>query len=396
MKILRIITSMNPALGGPCQGIRNSIPAMAKLGVQNEVLCFDNPEVKFIVNQGFKIHSVGPARGPYSYCEGLDHWLLQNLGNYDIIIIHGLWLYNSYGTYRIWRNLKRAGKKVPRLFVMPHGMLDPYFQTSRDRRLKALRNWFFWKLVEEKVVNGSDGLLFTCEEELLLARKTFKPYYPKREMNVSYGIKKPPELKKNFFTEFLKKYPSLNARPYWLFLSRIHPKKGVWNLIQAYIKLKKENNEIPDLVIAGPGLQTSFGKKILKVADCKTIHFPGMLVGPAKWAAFYYCEAFILPSHQENFGIAVVEALACGRPVLISNKVNIWREIQNGNAGLVAEDTREGTYALLKDWSELPESSRLKLGTSAVELFEQNFRIDQAAIKMTECFKTFLRPATVA
>ena len=76
--------------------------------------------------------------------------------------------------------------------------------------------------------------------------------------------------------------------------------------------------------------------------------FPGMVGGKQKWAAFRGAKAFVLPSHQENFGIAVAEALACGCPVLISNKVNIWREIAEGKAGIVTDDTPEGTYLLLQ------------------------------------------------
>jgi glycosyltransferase involved in cell wall biosynthesis len=75
-----------------------------------------------------------------------------------------------------------------------------------------------------------------------------------------------------------------------------------------------------------------------------------MLSGEAKWGAFYGCEVFVLPSHQENFGLAIVEALACSKPVLISNQVNIWREIQDFNAGIVADDTLEGTINLLGSW----------------------------------------------
>jgi hypothetical protein len=73
-----------------------------------------------------------------------------------------------------------------------------------------------------------------------------------------------------------------------------------------------------------------------------------MLSGAAKWGALYGCEAFVLPSHQENFGIAVVEALACGKPVLISDQVNIWREIVEDGAGLVEGDAEEGVEKLLR------------------------------------------------
>src|SRR5690606_39791764 len=115
-------------------------------------------------------------------------------------------------------------------------------------------------------------------------------------------------------------------------------------------RLKQESFDIPDLVIAGPGLNTLFGSRLKKLAVGSSIHFPGMLEGAEKWGAFSGCEAFILPSHQENFGIAVVEAMACGKPVLISNKVNIWQEIITGGGGLVGEDTEESTYLSLKTW----------------------------------------------
>ena len=75
---------------------------------------------------------------------------------------------------------------------MPHGMLDPWFQRDKSRRVKAVRNWFYWWLVERGVVNAADALLFTCQQELELARTTFGGYRPKREMDVGYGIAEPP------------------------------------------------------------------------------------------------------------------------------------------------------------------------------------------------------------
>eukprot|EP01038_Epipyxis_sp_PR26KG_P002792 gene2792-3964_t len=75
-----------------------------------------------------------------------------------------------------------------------------------------------------------------------------------------------------------------------------------------------------------------------------------MLRGEQKWGAFYSSEAYLLPSHQENFGIAVAEALGCGLPVLISDKVNIWREIDQARAGMVETDTVDGTERSLRHW----------------------------------------------
>lgn len=384
MKILRLIASMNPKTGGPCQGIRNNIPAQEGLGVQSEIVCFDAPNAAFLLKETLKIHAIGPAKGPYAYCRNLENWLLENLLRFDVVIIHGLWLYNSYGTFRIWERFKKQNNKVPKLYVMPHGMLDPYFQKAKSRRLKAVRNWMFWKLIENKVIHGADGLLFTCEQEMLLARESFRPYFPKAEINIGYGVQLPPEPDANCALEFLMKCHRVAGRPYLLFLSRIHPKKGVDDLIKAYKKIRKKIQNVPDLIIAGPGMDTKFGNTMRKLAGDDSIHFPGMLVGPAKWGAFYGCDAFILPSHQENFGIAVVEALACKKAVLITNKVNIYREIKNAGGGLVVNDSLTGINNLLEKWIEMPEREKNKMGKKAGELYRSRFGIGPAALKFQE------------
>ena len=382
MRILNVIATMDPKSGGPCQGLRNSIPVQKKGGIENEVVCFDEPDMKFSKYDDFKIHAIGPAKGPYAYCPRLKKWLYENMERFDITLIHGLWLYNSFGTYISWLHLKKKNKDVPKLYLMPHGMLDPYFQRARSRRLKAIRNWFFWKLIEKRVVNGADGLLFTCNKELNLAKETFSNYKPKSVLNTGFGIPEPPAKNINHLWTFLKKCPRISTNAYWLFLSRIHPKKGVDLLVKEYLKLKNENDEIPDLVIAGPGLETTYGKDVQMNGKHPSIHFPGMLEGKAKWSAFHFCEAFILPSHQENFGIAVVEALACKKPVLISDQINIWKEIEAGGGGLVSKDTSEGIRNLLKNWISLSARQQAEMGLNAYKVYRENFYVEKTALDM--------------
>lgn len=378
---------MDPIHGGPSEGIRNSVPIQNKAGVQNEVVCFDSPDAPFLKEEKILIHAIGPAKGPYAYCPGFAPWLRENLLRFDILIIHGLWLYNSYRTFQIWKNFQRKELQVPKIFVMPHGMLDPYFQRDKSRRIKAIRNWLFWRLVEKRVVNGVDGVLFTCEQELLLARETFVPYHPKMEIKVGYGIKSPPIKKLESVTGFHHKCSQIKFQNYWLFLSRIHPKKGVHHLINAYLKLKEQENNIPALVIAGPGLDTKYGKAQVRKGRGKDIFFPGMLTGNAKWGAFHGCEAFILPSHQENFGIAIVEAMACGKPVLITDGVNIWREIAETKAGLVCKDSEKGIFSMLKCWFTESAIEKRNMGARAATLFKQKFSIEESAKKMIKMVK---------
>ncbi|MDH6308291.1 glycosyltransferase involved in cell wall biosynthesis [Dysgonomonas sp. PFB1-18] len=383
MKVLRVICSMDPKSGGPCQGIRNSIPALQEKGVENEVLCFDAPDADYLGSDNFPIYTIGPAKGPYAYCPKLKKWLLDNMLRYDVVMIHGLWLYHSYGTYKIWMDYKKRNHKVPRLYVMPHGMLDPYFQKAKGRKIKAIRNWFFWKLIERHLVNESDGLLFTCEEELLLARKTFSPYKPKQELNIGYGILPPPEFKEEMTQNFSEKCEGWNRKPFFLFLSRIHEKKGVDMLVKVYLQLYRENPDIPQLVIAGPGLETPYGQHVKALTGGNNnILFPGMLSGETKWGAFYNCEVFVLPSHQENFGIAIVEAMACQKAVLITDKVNIWREIANGDGGLICSDTIEEIYDMLSKWLSLTNKEKENMNNSAGKLFFDFFGINEFAKKL--------------
>lgn len=387
MRILRVIASMDPINGGPCQGIRNSIPAQKLLGVTNEVVCFDSSKAKFLQEDNFTIHALGPAVGPYAYCAALAKWLKSHLQSYNIVVIHGLWLYNSYGTFRIWKLLKEQNNIVPDLYVMPHGMLDPYFQKAKSRRLKAIRNWIFWKVIENKVINESNGLLFTCEQELLLARETFSPYNPVKEINIGYGVPLPPSFKLAHQNSFQERCGALNGKPYFLFLSRIHPKKGVDILIKAYLRLRKKYKDIPHLVIAGPGKETPYGKKLQTLGKGSSIHFPGMLRDSAKWGAFYGCEAFILTSHQENFGIALVEAMACEKPVLISDQVNIFREIKKGDAGIICTDTEEGVYEMLCRWISFSENEKAVMGTNSRTIYNKHYSIEEAASKMVKTFE---------
>ncbi|WP_346881380.1 glycosyltransferase [uncultured Algibacter sp.] len=395
MKILRVISSMHPKGGGPCQGIRNSIPALKEIGVDNEVVCLDNPKSDYLGTDSFVIHAIGPAKGPWAYTATLIPWLEEKASNFDLIIVHGLWQFSSFAVYKAMKKLKT--KAIP-YFVMPHGMLDPYFQKAPERRLKAFRNWMFWKVIESKVVNNANGVLFTCQEELLLAREAFTPYRPKKELNVGYGIQEPPTFQSDMITAFKAVSKNLD-KPYLLFLSRIHQKKGLDLLLNAYadwVNTVKHDDEILDLVIAGPGMETAFGNTLKKIVEQsqvlkKHIHFTGMLTGDAKWGAFYGAEAFILPSHQENFGIAIVEALASSKPVLISNKVNIWREIEADNAGFIAEDTQNGALSLLNKWGALSDNEKKDMSSQAKASYIKHYNILSAAKRLAETLKNEIK-----
>ena len=275
-------------------------------------------------------------------------------------------------------------------------MLDPYFQHAKNRRLKAIRNTIYWHLIEKKLINSADGIFFTCDEELQLAKTTFRGYQPKKTYNIGYGIKLPPEFTKEQKTAFEHLCPAISGKKYFLFLSRIHEKKGIDLLVEAYKtiteKLHKPEIDIPLLVIVGPGLDSDYGRVIVDKVKSnnklrQAVFFLGMLEGDAKWGAFYGCEAFVLPSHQENFGIAVAEALACSKPVLISNKVNIWQEIETGKAGIITNDDLEGTISSLSQWLNLSQNEQEQMGRAAFNTYKSHFTAKATSFKFIEVLK---------
>jgi glycosyltransferase involved in cell wall biosynthesis len=120
------------------------------------------------------------------------------------------------------------------------------------------------------------------------------------------------------------------------------------------------------------------------------IHWTGPLYGAAKWGALCGAVAFVLPSHQENFGIAVAEALGCGTPVLISNKVDIWREIETAGAGFVGPDTLEGTEVVLGKWLKMTETQKSQTAQAGQVLFRNKFDVAQTGPTLIDTIKGLL------
>jgi glycosyltransferase involved in cell wall biosynthesis len=305
----------------------------------------------------------------YGYTRRLAPWLKANAQNYDAVIVNGLWNYTALAARRAFR-----GTPV-RYFVFTHGMLDPWFR--RTYPVKTLLKQVFWWFSEGPLLAGACAVLFTSEEERVLARNAFWPYKC-REAVVGYGTADVTGNPQEQVAAFRARLPQLGDRSFLLFLSRIHEKKGCDLLIEAFA-VAAEKDPALQLVIAGPdqvGLAGSLKKTAAELGITDRIHWPGMLSGDAKWGAFHACEAFVLPSHQENFGIVVAEAMACAKPVLITNKVNIWREVEQGGGGLVVNDDQQGIQDLLARFFSLSKDERRQMSEAARATFLAHFNID--------------------
>jgi glycosyltransferase involved in cell wall biosynthesis len=366
LKLFRLLRSLNPTGGGIAEGVRQLTPHLAALGVSTTLASLDPPDAPWLVDQPCPALGLGPVATGYGYRRGLPGRIRALAEQHDAVIIEGIWQYHAYAT---WRALRGAG--IP-YFVYTHGMLDPWFK--RTYPLKHLKKWAYWPWADYRVLRDAAAVLFTTEQERLLARQSFW-LYRANERVVGYGTSAPPGDAEQQRELFLNRFPQLRGQRILLFLSRIHPKKGVDLLLEAFAAVADADTRL-QLVIAGPdqvGWQAQLQQRAAALGLADRITWPGMLSGDLKWGAFRAAELFCLPSHQENFGIVVAEALACGLPVAIAEPVNIASEVAAAAAGLVHADTAAGTTGALRQWLALPPGEQAQMGKRGLQLFQVRF-----------------------
>jgi glycosyltransferase involved in cell wall biosynthesis len=378
MHILHIIATLDPKTGGTTETVRVLLSHKSEDST-SEVVTLDDPAAPFLAAIPSPVHALGPVTSIYSYSRKLQPWLIANRDRFDGVVVHGMWQYIGLSVRRTMRG------RVPYV-VFTHGMLDPYFK--RAFPLKHMKKWVYWLPVEYWVLRDAYRVLFTCEAEMRLAEQSF---WLQRWNGyvVPFGTAPPADEAEKQKGAFFAICPAARNRRFLLFLGRIHPKKGCNLLIDAFVKVASRDPDL-DLVMAGPDPQRWRAELELpaKAAGmAHRIHWPGMLHGDAKWGAFRAAEAFVLPSHQENFGIAVAEALACGKPVLLSDKVNIAAEIAADGAGWMEPDTAAGTERLLQHWIEMQPDARQAMAAKALDCFSSRYDMRENAKAVARLFE---------
>jgi glycosyltransferase involved in cell wall biosynthesis len=369
MKLLHVIHSVDPSGGGPVEVVKQLGLSHAKMGHASGVASLDAPDGHGVKNFPLPLTTLRTTRtrrGDYGFAPSLNSWLLRTLPEHDAVFVHGLWQFHSIAVQRAARVTGTP------YFLFPHGMLDPWFR--RRYPLKHLKKWFYWNLAERRVLRDAAAVLFTSDEERRLAHRDF-PFDDSRDRTLCLGIAAPPPDLENRRRIFFEKYPSLAGNPFVLFLGRLHEKKGCDLLLKAF-----SGRPGIQLVVAGPCADPEY-LRLLKslVGHEGAVTFTGALDEDLKWGALRAAEVFILPSHQENFGVAVAESLACGTPVLISDKVNIWREVEAACAGLIECDDLAGTSRLLDRWISLPSQNRAAMRKAARACYVEHFEIRRMA-----------------
>jgi glycosyltransferase involved in cell wall biosynthesis len=372
MRLLHMVHTLNPERGGPPESVRMFVLAHQRAGNEVEVATLDAPGSGYEKLANCPVHPHGPGRTSYGYSPPLEQWLRANFARFDGVIVNGVWQFHGVAARRVL-----AGRRP--YVVFAHGMLDPYFM--RRYPLKHLKKLTYWLLSERRNLAHAQAVCFTSEEEKRIAAHGF-PLRNFRGVVVPYGTLGPEGDPAALKTAFLAQFPALVRRPYLLFLGRIHPKKGCDLLIEAFAHAAPADLS---LVMAGPdhtGIRAELEALAAQLGVAQRIHWTGMLSGDAKWGAFYAAEAFILPSHQENFGIAVADALACGVIPLISDKVNIAPDVLADGACFVESDTLDGARRLIERFAAMEPEARAAMRQRGLACYARRYALANAAAEL--------------
>jgi glycosyltransferase involved in cell wall biosynthesis len=268
--------------------------------------------------------------------------------------------------------------------IRPHGTLDPFlFGRHRPRK------WLYEVLVERRNLRGAAAVHFTTAEELELA-SSLGLYFRGIVAPLGVDFEAAPDDWERLVNTT---WPELAGKEVVLFLSRINFKKGLDVLAQAFGRIRRERKDV-QLVIAGPDNE-GYAAKVrewLKAEGClSSVTFTGMVQGSLKAALLKQAQLFVLPSYTENFGIVVVEAMGAGLPVVISNKVNIWREVNDAGAGVVVNtDPAQVAEVILKLLAD-PTHGR-ELGERGYRLAHEHFSWESAGRQLMELYQQVVHP----
>ncbi|HEX2972065.1 MAG TPA: glycosyltransferase [Tepidisphaeraceae bacterium] len=349
MRVLHVISGIDVPTGGPGTALVGLGSAQAQVGLDVTVLTAfaqgaDLAPAEQLKRDGVNVQLIGPVRTPLGLHSGIPAKINELLDQADIVHIHGLWEEIQHRAARL-----ACARGIPYL-ITPHGMLDPW---SLSQRALKKRLYMAWRLRTN--LNRAAAIHYTAETE--------------RELAEPLGLRPPALIELNGVDlrefeklpekgSFRKLFPQIGQRPLILFLSRIHLKKGLDMLIPAMAKVKT-----PDaiLVIIGPD-PWGYGQTIKDLIQQHGIGdrtiFVGQVPADVRIAAFTDADIFVLPSYQENFGIAVAEALAAGTPVVISDQVNIHREISAAGVGGVVRRDVDLVAAEMDRWLQDAELRR--------------------------------------
>jgi glycosyltransferase involved in cell wall biosynthesis len=393
LRVLQVIASVADVNGGASTAIWATLKALRNRSINSELVTtnedglhrlMDVPMGEFIRRGDDRVRFF-PARGDrYTTSWPLAKWLVAHVRDYDLVHVHGLFRFAPVAAAHI-----ALARGVPYVLT-PHNTLGRWGMQNRRPLLKKLS----MGLVEGRVINGARRVHLCSADELAQASQFWQ--LGARPSVFPLGIELPPDTTDHdpSNTEVARSLDELAGRTVVLFMSRIHEIKGVDALITAFAAVRRRH---PDavLAIAGNGDKRLIARlkelaRELGVSDCT--HWLGFVQGRDKQRLLSLATVFVLPSHSENFGYAVVEAMLAGLVVVTTVNVPSGSFITEADSGIVYDGTLGELQKSVLTVLEMPADRRRELGSRAASTVRDRLSLQSFG----DCLEKLYRDAAAA
>ena len=380
MRVLHVIPSTAARDGGPSTAVRAMAVALAARGLEVTVASTDadGPETLDVpldapvTEDGVTYrYFARTIPGSWKFSWPLTTWLLRNAAAFDVVHVHALF---SYSTIPGCRGAAR--RDVPYV-LRPLGTLDPW-----SLRHQGWKKRPYLQLIERSHLAGAAAIHATSESESSAIRALG---FGHRVHVIPLGVDGGPTPTRP---------PVAESGPMrMLFMSRLHPVKGLPVLLDAMHRLEQLDTQA-ELVIAGSG-DPDYERELRHVVESRglssSVRFAGRVEGDEKRRLLAWADLFVLPSHHENFGIAVAEAMAASLPVLVTEQVAVAREVAEARAGVVVPLDARSLASAISALAGDPEERR-RMGLRGAELVRQRWTWTRCAESLERLYATLMEP----
>lgn len=380
--VCQVVASINENVGGVAVSVPQLAENLSNQGFCSHLFTLDyQKHGQQAKSKNIRLHSY-PANW-FTYrvrgwhlkaSSALCHLAAEEL---DLIHNHGLWMFPNL--YARWAATQ---SQIP-LVISTRGMLEPW-----SLQYNRFKKWFAWFLYEQQNLKKATLFHATSTSEAQSIRQLG---FKQPIALIPNGVEIPDLSELPSKIVLIQKFPELADRKWLLFLSRIHPKKGLENLLQVWQNLAPQFSDW-HLVIAGQdliGYQAKLENFVARSGLTSRVTFTGMLTGDMKAAALGYADLFVLPTQSENFGIAIAESLAYGLPVITTQEAP-WQELESHHCGWWITNQLPALSSALIEAMQLPQSERQAMGSRGRELVERKYSWNFVAQQMADVYHWLL------
>lgn len=383
MNVLHVIPSLSPKHGGPSVALPLMAQSLAHAGVAVDVATTDDdgpgrrvavPLGQRLAREGYGVFHFAKQTEFYKVSWPLRRWLRAHVADYDVVHIHALFSFTSTAAAGM------AHRRGVPYVVRPLGVLNRWGRQNRRPLLKSLS----FRCLEGPLLRRAAAVHYTSRQE---QREAEEAGVRTRGVLIPLGIDLRPFERLPDQGVFLARFPLAKDRPLVLFLSRLDPKKGLDLLLPAFAEVRRRQTKAL-LVIAGGGEEAGAARErelAKRLGIEAAVLWTGALDGELKRAALAAATVFVLPSYSENFGLALVEALAAGLPCVTSTEVGIAPDISTAQAGLVVP-CKVAALTLALERLLADAGLARSLATAARHLARERFSLEAMGRRLKELY----------